>query len=246
MQTILGPFDPCLESAIVEELKAHKRSRPFAHLLVLVPSTALRQHLKTLFSRRHGLSLLNVRVLTFHELALRLAAEISGKPPHQPNELFFEEVVRQLVRARKPGADAFAGIEERAGGSGALWQTLRDLWDGAVDPELALEATFAAEVAGGESGRARELLRLFASLRDFCRRRKLAGPSDFFQSASDQAPQSLFLRSFEQVFYYGFYDLTQVQLDLFHAVARSCPTTLFYPLLPARPAHDAWSFAARF
>jgi ATP-dependent helicase/nuclease subunit B len=46
--------------------------------------------------------------------------------------------------------------------------------------------------------------------------------------------------------YYGFYDLTQIQLDFFHAVARDFPTTLFFPLLAAQPSHGAWQFTERF
>ncbi|MGH7768042.1 MAG: PD-(D/E)XK nuclease family protein, partial [Candidatus Binatia bacterium] len=48
---------------------------------------------------------------------------------------------------------------------------------------------------------------------------------------------------FERVFYYGFYDLTQVQLDIFTAVARRYPTMLFFPLMRGDPA---WKFAERF
>ena len=35
-------------------------------------------------------------------------------------------------------------------------------------------------------------------------------------------------------------------MDLFHAVARHYPTTLFFPLLTCQPGHEAWRFAERF
>src|SRR3989338_9288011 len=46
-----------------------------------------------------------------------------------------------------------------------------------------------------------------------------------------------------RVCYYGFYDLTQGQLDLFKAVASACPTSVFFPLRRDVPAYR---FAQRF
>ena len=62
----------------------------------------------------------------------------------------------------------------------------------------------------------------------------------------NSVPASRFLQQFSQIFYYGFYDLTQIQIDFFYAVARHYPTTLFFPLLSAKPSHEAWRFAERF
>jgi len=246
MQTILGPFEPYLENAVVDEISFYKGSSPFSPLLVLVPSAALRQHLKSVLSRRRRLSLLNVHLLTFHQLSLRLFTEASGSLPELHNELFLEEVLRRLVRTRQPGAEAFAGIEDRTGGCAALWQTLRDLRDGMVDPQFALTATREGPWARKNSERTRDLLLLLNTLRDFCRDHKINEPSDIDKSAAQQAPTSSFLKQFEQIFYYGFYDLTQIQVDFFHAIAQNYPTTLFFPLLRTRPRHNAWTFAERF
>ena len=246
MQTFLGPFEPFLENAFVEEIRASKKANPFSPLLVLVPSTALRQHLKSVLSRQHQLSVLNVHLLTFYQLSVRLFAELLGKPPQLRDDLFLEEVLRHLVRARAPGAEIFAGVEDRAGGCAALWQTLRDLRDGTVDPQLALEAFRERPTADKDDDRTKQLLRLFQTLLDFCREKEINEPSDLDKWATQQAPLSSYLQQFEQIFYYGFYDLTQIQVDLFHSVARNYPTTLFFPLLPARPSHDAWTFAGRF
>jgi len=64
--------------------------------------------------------------------------------------------------------------------------------------------------------------------------------------ALEQCPSSAYLKQFRRIFYYGFYDLTQVQLDLFQSVARQYPTTLFFPLVHERPQRPAWTFAERF
>ena len=140
MQTILGPFHPDLENAFVDEILRHKKADLLCPLLVLTPSDLLRRRLKILLSRERRLSLLNVQLLTFYQLSLRLHAESNGAPLELHSDLFLEEALRQIIRTRQPGAEPFAGIEDRAGGCAALWQTLRDLRDGLVDPAVALEA----------------------------------------------------------------------------------------------------------
>src|SRR6185503_19180673 len=246
MQTILGPFHPELENAFVDEILRHKKADLLRPLLVLTPSDLLRRRLKILLSRERRLSLLNVQLLTFYQLSLRLQAESNGAPLELRGELFLEEALRQIIRTRQPGAEPFAGIEDRAGGCAALWQTLRDLRDGLVDPAVALEALGEGHFSQRASERTSQLLTLLQTFQRFCRQQKITDQSDLTRTATEQVPSSRFLRQFSRVFYYGFYDLTQIQLDFFLAVARHYPTTLFFPLLTAQPSHDAWSFAERF
>ena len=46
---------------------------------------------------------------------------------------------------------------------------------------------------------------------------------------------SSFLNGLQRLFYYGFYDLSQVQLSFFESVTHVVPTTLYFPLQD-RPA----------
>ncbi|HEX5022199.1 MAG TPA: PD-(D/E)XK nuclease family protein [Candidatus Binatia bacterium] len=246
MRTILGPFHPDLENIFVQEIVKYKQADCLRPLLVLTPSDLLRRRLKILLSRERRLSLLNVQLLSFYQLALRLQDESSGKPLDLRSDLFLEEALRQIIRTRQPGAEPFVGIEERAGGCAALWQTLRDLRDGSVDPSVALDALREGHFSRRASARTSELLVLLRTFQTFCRQQHIADPSDLIRNAIEQAPSSSFLNQFGQVFYYGFYDLTQIQVDFFHTVARHYPTTLFFPLLAAKPGHEAWSFAERF
>jgi ATP-dependent helicase/nuclease subunit B len=246
MQTILGPFHPYLETALVDEILQYKRDDPFRPLLILLPSDSLRRHLKIVLSRERRLSLLNVHLLTFFQLSSRLCAEESSDAPELRDDLFIEEIVRRLVRARQAGAAAFAGIEERLGGCAALWQTLRDLRDAGVDSQVGLEG-----LCEGQSGRsthehAADVLVFLQTLLHFCEVKAIRTQSELDQWATARVPRSSFLGQFGQVFYYGFYDLTQIQIDLFHAVAQNYPATLFFPLLPSRPSHQGWRFAERF
>ena len=246
MQTILGPFHPDLENAFVDRILEYKKANLLCPLLVLAPSDLLRRRLKILLSRERRLALLNVQLLTFYQLSLRLQAENDGALPELRSDLFLEEALRQIIRTRQPGAEAFAGIEGRAGGCAALWQTLRDLRDGLVNPTVALEALAEGHFSQRASERTSQLLILLQTFQRFCRQQKITDQSDLTRTATEQVSSSRFLQQFSQILYYGFYDLTQIQLDFFLAVARHYPTTLFFPLLTVQPSHDAWSFAERF
>src|SRR3989454_9959919 len=59
----------------------------------------------------------------------------------------------------------------------------------------------------------------------------------------ERVADSAFLNRMARIFYYGFYDLTQGQLDFFKAVAGAYPTTLCFPV---RLGSSAYRFAQRF
>ena len=245
MQAILGPFHPDLETAFVDEILTCKAQDLLSPLLVVTPSDSLRRRLKILLAGERRLSFLNLQLLTFHQLALRLREEHQGPLFEARRDLFFEEALRQLIRNRCPGAEPFVGLEERAGGCATLWQTLRDLRDGLVDPTMGLDA-LAEGHFGPASERTSALLRLLQTFQQFCAEKNVTSESDLNRSATEQVRFSRYLKQFTRIFYYGFYDLTQIQLDFFHAVARQFPTMLFFPLLKTSPSHEAWRFAERF
>src|ERR1043166_8286602 len=106
MKTILGPFHPYLEQALLGEILLFKKRDPLCPLLVLLPSDALRRRVKISLTKERHLSLLNVQLLTFDQLSLRLLGEgHSPAPLAIPDELFFIEVVRHLLRTAVAGSD---------------------------------------------------------------------------------------------------------------------------------------------
>src|ERR671922_576856 len=247
MQTLLGPFHPHLENALVDEILKYKKDAPLCPLLILIPSDSLRRRLKILLARERNLSFVNLQLLTFHQLSSKLCSEVNGpKSPALHDDLFLEEVLRQIIHAKHPGTEAFGGIEDRAGGCAALWQSLRDLRDGMLQPGVALEALREGQFDGRTRERTANLLALLQTHLSFCREQNIEDHSDLDKFAIARAPAASFLGQFAQIFYYGFYDLTQVQMDLFHTVAQNYPTTLFFPLVKTQPSHEGWSFAERF
>jgi ATP-dependent helicase/nuclease subunit B len=189
MKTILGPFHPHLENALVGEIRGQKADNPLLPMLILVPSDSLRRRLKILLTREQNLSLVNLQLLTFYQLSSRLSSEVNGvNLPVLRDDLFLEEVLRQIIRTKQPGTEAFAGIEERAGGCAALWQTLRDLRDGMVEPSVVLEALREGHFATRTSETTSHLLALLQTLRLFCKEKGIVDHSDLDKLTTERAP----------------------------------------------------------
>lgn len=244
MRTISAPFHPHLDDALVEEILKYKQPDPLVPLLIVVPSDVLRRRLKVLLAVERRLDLLNLHLLSFRQLSLRLREETQGgKETEIFDDAFLEEVLRHLIRTGNPGAAAFAGIEEKAGGCAALWQTLRDLKDGVVEPARALEALTEGHFGRADKEKISSLFNLLETFLSSCKSWQVRDYSDLDILAMERVPSSDFLKQFKRILYYGFYDLTQVQVDLLHAVSRNYPTTLFFPLVAK---HPAWAYAQRF
>jgi len=239
----LGPFHPHLEDALVRETLAVKSTDPWAPLLILVPSDAIRRRVAWLLAGERGLAFLNMSILSFHQLARRLGAEITeGVDMELQDDGAFEELVHGLLASR-PYGRIFAGLQDTPGGCAALWQTLRDLKDARVEPSSALDAVEGRLFGSAAAPRLHAVLALY---RDVLEAAQAAGWRDYTDldvTAAEHVPRSVFLSSFVRVFYYGFYDLTQAQFDFFRAVARRCETALFFPLIPT---HPGWEFSERF
>ncbi|HEU4344444.1 MAG TPA: PD-(D/E)XK nuclease family protein [Candidatus Binatia bacterium] len=242
MNTVLGPFHPHLEDALGDAVHAIKSNRPLSPLLILVPSDYLRRRLKICFAAKRRMNLLNVSILTFHQLYLRLLHDSQPASDLLPAEdSIIEEALAHWIRTAGPGS--FLALADQAGGCGALWQTLRDLKDGGVQPAHLRSALDEDLCDDRDKNKLGPLVDLYESFTASCQRWGLCDYSDFVSSARVCVGSSPFLKKFERIFYYGFYDLTQVQLDVFQEIVRGYPSTLFFPLLRG---HPAWSFAQRF
>ncbi len=244
MRVVLGPFHPDLENALVDEVLGHRKKNLLSPLLILVPSDPLLHRLKILLARERQLNLLNVHILTFYQLSRRLLEE-----NHQAlalplrDDAFAEEALRHMIQTDFQWESVFSGIEAREGGCGALWQTLRDLKDAKVDYQPTMDALAEGYLSSPGVTKLRDLFRLHGEYSSSARDWGIRDYTDLDALATEQVPSSEYLQQFSAIVYYGFYDLTQIQLDLFQTVARHYPTTLLFPLIPG---HPAWAFAQRF
>src|SRR5437867_8734085 len=244
LSVVTGPFHPDLENALVSEVHLLKRDDPLRPLAVVVPSHQLARRVKWLLAVEQGRALLEVHVLTFHQLALALLQETREEPlPALVNGSFREELLRYLVDRGVPGADAFRDRRGMQGLWTGLWATVQDLKEARVDPSAVLQALDEARLRTDDPARLAALLRLHAAVLEVDRALRLADPDDLAALAMGRVTDSAFLQRMARICYYGFYDLTQGQLDFFKTVAGAYPVTLFFPL---RPASSAYRFVQRF
>lgn len=246
LRVVTGRFHPSLESSLVDHLHRLKADDPLAPVAVLVPSKQLVDRIKRLLCIERPCSLLNVHVLTFHQFALRLVEEAEGRERFARlrivDDLFFEQLVRYLVRNRLSGLIPLQSAGYASGTWAALWSTVRDLKDAGVDPASAIRGIAEGCFDTEDADRLHALFSLHAAVKEVGKTLEVGTPDDLTESLLPLLPSSAWLASFSQVFYYGFYDLTQVQLSLCEAVSEAAPTTLFFPL----EAGPAFSFAKRF
>ncbi|HEY7533519.1 MAG TPA: hypothetical protein VH681_12170, partial [Nitrospiraceae bacterium] len=247
LRVITGRFHPHLESALVDHIRCAKAADPFAPIAVLVPSGSLLDRVRRLLAVEHRLALLNVHFLTFHQLALRLSDELYRQPPHNPptcvvEDLFFEQLVRHVVRSRLSALAPLQDIGHSSGTWGALWSSIRDLKDAGVDPDAALRSVEERYFDQDDTAWLQALFSLLAAVKQAGRTLGVGTPDDLAESLVPVVPVSPFLSTLKHVCYYGFYDLTQVQSSFFEAVSKTAPTTLFFPL----DADASFRFAQRF
>ena len=244
LKIVTGRFHPSLESALVDHLTRAKTADPLAPIGIFVPSKPLADRLRSLLAIEQGLSLLNLHILTFHQLALRLAGEgrVDRPLPRVVDELFFEQLVRHLVRSQLSNQGPLQRIGQSSGTWGALWATIRDLKDAGVEPGPALQGLHEGYFEDEDREWLGALVSLYAAVKEAGRTLRIGTPDDLAEALIPSVPTASFLQSLKEVFYYGFYDLTQVQLSLFEAVSRAKDTTLFFPL----EDDPAYGFARRF
>lgn len=241
LHVVTGLFQPALEQTLASDLRSFTTS-PSSPCLVLVPSENLRTHLKWTFCIEKRQPLFNVHLLTFHQLAARLLEEQGRQVAARlRGESFFREWVHQRLRKRDTD---FAGLNELAsmpGGWAALWATLKDLKDARVDAGAVLEAF--GQSPFSTDRRLHSVVRLYQAWCEDQSRHSLYDHDDVAVLALDLVSESSWLRQQVHIFYYGFYDLTQGQLDLFHMIVKQYPATLYFPLLDQ---HPAFRFAQQF
>ncbi|MGZ9189897.1 MAG: PD-(D/E)XK nuclease family protein, partial [Nitrospira sp.] len=250
LRLVTGPFHPTLESALVDDLRSLKARDPLAGVALVVPSDQLRRSLKRLLALSHGLSLLNVHILSFHQLALhldreRLHGEQSSDRAHHVDlvtDVFFEHLLQQLGQRNVPQTEALRLSQLPRGAWAALWASLRDLKDATVDPAVALRAVDEKQFATEDREKLKGLFTLHAALRESRAALGVGSPDDLAAVVTEFVPASPFLHGLTRLCYYGSYDLTQTQLTLLETLAATVAVTVYFPLA----TQAAYGFARQF
>src|SRR5437016_2269230 len=249
LRIVTGPFHPVLDRALVEDIQSCKTGDPFAPLAVIVPSASLVEQLKQLLICHGPRPFFNIHFLTFHQLALRLRDDLAAiseaglRPALElADDFFFEQLVRQIIRRTLPGLEPLARLPASPGTWKGLWATVRDLKDAVVAPTTALKALTEGVFEEDDLTWLRSIFTLHAAIIEASRSLEVGSSDDLAASLGRDLSASSFLNGLQRLFYYGFYDLSQVQLSFFKSVVRIAPTTLYFPLQD-RPA---FLFARQF
>ena len=249
LRIVTGPFHPVLERTLVEDLHTCKADDPFAPLAVIVPSASLVEHLNEVLTRHEPRAFLNIHFLTFHQLALRLRDDLSpvsktsrGSPLQLVDDFFCEQLVRQVVRRKLPGLEPLTRLPLSPGTWKGLWATVRDLKDAVVAPATALKALTEGVFEEEDQVWLHSIFMLYAAVKEASRSLGVGSPDDLAASFGQDLSGSRFLKRLQHLFYYGFYDLSQVQLSFFQSVTSVVPTTLYFPLQD----RQAFRFARQF
>ena len=148
----------------------------------------------------------------------------------------------QIIRRKLSGLEPLARLPASPGTWKGLWAAVRDLKDAVVEPTTALKALTEGVFEEEDRAWLRSLFTLHAAVMEASRSLGVGSPDDLAASLGRDLSGSSFLKGLQHVFYYGFYDLSQVQLSFFESVTHVAPTTLYFPLQD-RPA---FFFARQF
>jgi len=248
LRVITGPIHPDLEQALVDDVRVLKDADALAPIALIVPSSALAERLKRRLTVESHLPLLNIHCYTFHQLTLRLSQEMArfrqatNIPLQIVDDFYFRQLVHYIVKRKLSGLEALDAISPSPGTWKGLWATIRDLKDAAVSPSIALGAVADGIFEPEDQPWLLSLFRLHAAVEEASRSLGIGSPDDLTASLDSNPSRSSFLRRMTRVLYYGFYDLTQVQLSFFEAVIQTVPTTLYFPL----ESRSAFGFARQF
>lgn len=118
----------------------------------------------------------------------------------------------------------------------ALFQVVQDLIDANVQTDVLQEAVREGCVEGMELQKLHGVTHLFDTFRQRLKTLNISHYSDVYRIATGCVPDSAFLKGFQHILAYGFYDLTGVEQDFFGEIFRGYPTILFLPYQKKHPA----------
>lgn len=217
---------PALEDAFLH-LAGEERSSATERILAVCPSDRVSARLKRALALRYG-AMGNVRFVSFGRLLKELDAEAeTPQPKLLPNDDLHDFILRELLA--RPQLNRYA---PGRGFIKALKNSLRDLGDSLAEPDVLREYVSTAADPRVEADRA-HLLWLCdvytAYLQAMERVPGYRSYAAFFKSALERVEHSAYLQAFAQVVFYGFYDMTGRQLELFTRIAQYYPVTVFAP-----------------
>jgi len=240
MRVFCGPFHR-LEAGLLDDIASLKKSNPLSGAAVVVPSRRMADRLQAAYARGRG----PAAGLVFHTF-VSLAAELSADSSSPAVPLAFDSGLDRFLvgeLAASSAQESPFGSADRKNLAMALRSTLRDMLDAQVDTATVREHIADPDfIFPDDAQRLRWLLDLQDNYSAAVRNLPFEPMREMFLRAARAAESTPALTRYERVYFYGFYDLTGIQLELFRSVCGAADSAVFFPYR----RHAAYSFAGKF
>jgi ATP-dependent helicase/DNAse subunit B len=215
---IRGALD-ALEVRLADDISERRARDPLGELTVLVGSTLLRPYLRQRLTELRG-GLVNVRFITFDDLAVKLAALAAGLSATQPLPSYGERIIAEETAERARGY--FEPVAHAAGFAQALERLLRDLRSAGLSPAtLAAAIDELDAVHTGSTGKLTALAALFAESEQ--RRNGFHGRNDLIRMADAERFRS------SELLVYGIWNFTTIQQQMLKRLMEHAALTVYLP-----------------
>ena len=238
MQLFYGHY-PSLEKEFLNFVKK-ARTNPLDKWLVVCASSFMAQRLKEQLAAQTGV-VANFHFMTIGGLISRLDSQAGGEvlplfPQDHLRDFLIKEILTEPGLNRYPISGGFVQ---------AVKNSLRDMADSLVDPAVLQEQALSLLEQQFEQEGERLLWLTHVYQRYLEREAQVPGYRSYqtaFERALQQAENSPYLHEFKQIVWYGFYELSGRQLEIFNQFKNRYPLTVFV----AYQKHPAYQFAEKF
>ncbi|MBI3549351.1 MAG: exodeoxyribonuclease V subunit gamma [Elusimicrobia bacterium] len=244
MRVRFGTFRQ-LERELLSRVVEIKRLDPLAPIAIVAPSRRVADRLERLLAVERGLSAIGIRFHTFHSLAVEVVEDAGAAVlPLVADPLFHDRLVDAILENDPSLARRFGGTARPKGLAAALRSSVRDLIDAGVEAREVMGHIGVDWPEGpAASRRLADLLELQERYMAALARLEVSSSSALTVAASRAAAGSALLDGYAEILYYGFYDLTGLQLEFFERVTEARESTFYFPY---RKGHPAFKFCDDF
>lgn len=214
-----------IKKALINFIKT-KKQNPLDKVLIVLPANRLESAIKQELSQTLG-HISAVYFTNFTRLAVDInAASSAPYKPLLPNTILQDFIIKNILNQY--------GLNNTRGYAGALKAAFRDLIGALVTPKDLLSIKDELEDEGQKEYLAQITL-LYHEYLQNSKNPEYYTYAELFKLAEQNTPASLWLRDFKQIIFYGFYDFTGIQFELFKTIKDNFQINLFFPYeeLPA-------------
>lgn len=221
MRLFTGSFR-ALEERFTNFISTEKKN-PLDKALVVLPSRRLQNSLSRALARKSGF----VSAVDFVDFE-NLAASLNAYSPVKANALLPASALQDFII--KDILNKYSALPPSRGYRTLFKSAFRDLIAAEITVNDLLLLRESDEIPSQEQKN--QLSEFIVCYDQYLRQIRKEGfdtYGDFFKKAAGSAKNSEYLKSFKQIIFYGFYDLTALQYNIFKEIAENFETSVYFP-----------------